>query len=134
MDQENTLIIGSAALNGCSTLNGSVPRDLVAIWKRMCSPRGVIEEFARLKEAITQAAGPQGETEYWEILRRHGVENSGQFKSSQPARLCAKELFQAIQGFQPECAANGVIAVAEVPAAEVQPSGEVQEGKQQNGD
>jgi len=115
-------------------LNGSVPPDLVAIWKRMCSPRGVIEEFARLKEAITQAKGAQGETGYWEILRRHGVENSSQFKSSQPARLCAKELFQAIQSFQQASAANGAIRVAEVPAAEVQRSGEVQEGKQQNGD
>src|SRR4029077_507887 len=114
--------------------NGSVPRDLVAIWKRMCSPRGVIEEFARLKEAITQAAGAQGETEYWDILRRHGVENSSQFKSSQPARLCAKELFQAIQSLQQSCGANGAIGVGEVPTAEVQPSGEVQEAKQQNGD
>jgi hypothetical protein len=100
----------------------------------MCSPRGVIEEFARLKEAITQAAGDQGETAYWEILRRHGVENCSQFKSSQPARLCAKELFQAIQGFQQACAARSAMGVAKVPAAEVQPSGEVQEGKQQNGD
>jgi hypothetical protein len=125
---------GSAALNECSTLNGSVPRDLVAIWKRMCSPRGVIEEFTRLKEAITQAAGAQGETEYWEILRRHGVENASQFKSSQPARLCAKELFHAIQSLQQSCGANGVVGIADVPPAEVQPSGEVQEGKQQNGD
>ena len=98
-------------LNGSAALNGSVSPDLAAIWKRMCSPRGVIEEFARLKGAITQTAGAQGETGYWEILRRHGVENSGQFKSSQPARLCAKELFQAIQSFQQVCAANGAIEV-----------------------
>jgi AAA domain len=44
---------GSAALNGSAVLNGSVPHDLVAIWKRMCSPRGVIEEFTRLKEALS---------------------------------------------------------------------------------
>jgi hypothetical protein len=125
---------GCVALHGSAALNGSVPQDLVAIWKRMCSPRGVIEEFARLKEAMTQAAGGEGETGYWEILRRHGVENSSQFKSSQPARLCAKELFQAIQSLQQSCGANGAIEVAEVPTAEVQQSGEVQEGKQQNGD
>ena len=124
---------GAANLNGSGNANGSVPPDLVAIWKRMCSPRGVIEEFARLKEAIKQAAGAQGETGYAEILRRHGVENSSQFKSSQPARLCAKELFQAIQSFQQACAANGAIGVA-VPEADVQRSGEVQEGNQQNGD
>ena len=125
---------GAANLNGSGNVNGSVPPDLVAIWKRMCSPRGVIEEFARLKEAITQAAGAQGETGYREILKRHGVENSSQFKSSQPARLCAKELFQAIQSFQQTSAANGAIGVAEIPAAEVQRSADVQGGKQQNGD
>jgi hypothetical protein len=125
---------GAANLNGSGNANGSVPRDLVAIWKRMCSPRGVIEEFARLKEEIKQAAGTEGEFGYSEILKRHGVENASQFKSSQPARLCAKELFQAIQSLQQALAANGAIGVAEVPTAEIQRSDEVQEGKQQNGD
>src|SRR5216684_1659839 len=71
---------GATNLNGSGNVNGSVPPDLVAIWKRMCSPRGVIEEFARLKEALTQAAGEQGETGYGEILKRHGVEDSSHFK------------------------------------------------------
>jgi hypothetical protein len=66
----------------------------------MCSPRGVIAEFAKLQEAIMQAGGAQGETRYWEILRRHGAETPSHFRSSQPARLCAKELFQAIQTFE----------------------------------
>jgi hypothetical protein len=125
---------GAANLNGFGNANGSVPPDLVAIWKRMCSPRGVIEEFARLKEAITQAAGAEGESGYVEILKRHGVENSSQFKSSQPARLCAKELFQAIQNFQQACAANRAMGVTEAPAPEVQRNGEVREGVQPSGD
>src|SRR5258706_9427079 len=125
---------GTTNLNGSGNANGSVPPDLVAIWKRMCSPRGVIEEFARLKEAITQAAGAQGETGYTEILKRHGVENSSQFKSSQPARLCAKELFQAIQNFQKASAADGSDGDAEVPVVEVQRNGQVQEGEQLSGD
>src|SRR6266542_2565522 len=74
----------SAGLNGSASSNGSVPPDLAAIWKRMCSPRGVTEEFARLKRAITQAGGAQGESGYVKILRRHGVDCSSQFKSSQP--------------------------------------------------
>jgi len=119
---------GTANLNGSGNVNGSVPPDLVAIWRRMCSPRGVIEEFARLKEAITQAAGAEGETGYGEILKRHGVENSSQFKSSQPARLCAKELFQAIQNFQHDPAAKSAIEVAQAPVPEVQRNAEVQEG------
>jgi hypothetical protein len=83
----------------------------------MCSPRGVIEEFSRLKMVITQFGGAQGESGYWEILRRHGVENAGQFKSSQPARLCAKELFQAIQNFQQTGSPATGTAVVDVPAA-----------------
>jgi len=121
---------GTVGLNGAGgrkgpiRLNGSVPPDLEAIWKRMCSPRGVIEEFSRLKEAITQSGGAQGESGYWEILRRHGVENAGEFKSSQPARLCAKELFQAIQNFQRTGAQARSTVVIEAPAAEATGAGE----------
>jgi AAA domain len=107
---------GAANLNGSGNANGSVPPDLVAIWKRMCSPRGVIEEFTKLKEAITRAGGAQGESGYWEILKRHGVENANEFKSSQPARLCAKELHQAIQDLEQRAAAkasSGAVEAAE---------------------
>jgi hypothetical protein len=125
---------GATNLNGSGNVNGSVPPDLVAIWKRMCSPRGVIDEFERLKEAITQAAGAEGESGYGEILKRHNVENASQFKSSQPARLCAKELFQAIQSFQKASATNGSVGVAEVQVVEVQRNREVQEGEQPSAD
>ncbi|HYM08782.1 MAG TPA: ATP-binding protein [Terriglobales bacterium] len=121
---------GSTGLNGAGNLNSpiglneSVSPDLVAIWKRMCSPRGVIEEFSRLKEAITQSGGPQGESTYGEILRRHGVENSSQFKSSQPARLCAKELFQAIQNMQPTGSPASSMVVVEAHEAAVRSAGQ----------
>lgn len=84
-------------------LNGSVPPDLLVIWKRMCSPRGAVEEFSGLREAMIKKAGAQGHTEYQEILRRHGVERASDFKSSQPARLCARELFLAIQNLRKAC-------------------------------
>lgn len=131
---------GAPELNGAGRKgpirsNGSVPPDLEAIWKRMCSPRGVIEEFSRLKEVITQSGGAQGESGYWEILRRHGVENAGQFKSSQPARLCAKELFQAIQNFQQTGTPATSTVDVEAPAADVTCVGEAgRKGGQQNAD
>ena len=99
----------------------------------MCSPRGLIAEFARLKEAITQAGGAQGKSGYQEILGRHGVECPSQFKSSQPARLCAKELFLAIQTFEQASAVAGNVGVAEslmVPAAKIDGISEVEGGKQ----
>jgi len=126
---------GSAALNGSANTNACVPPDLIAIWKRMCSPRGVIEEFAKLQEAITQVGGAQGESTYQEILKRHGVEGPNQFKRSQPARLCAKELFQAIQNFPQSCDASTGIVAMDPAAAEAEPAGELAvTGGQSHGD
>jgi hypothetical protein len=113
----------SAGTNGSARSNGCVPPDLVAIWKRMCSPRGVMQEFAKLQETITQAGGAQGESIYQEILKRHGVEGPNQFRRSQPARLCAKELFQAIQSFPQSCDASPGIDAVDVAAAEVAVTG-----------
>ena len=126
---------GSAGTNGSASSNGSVPPDLVAIWKRMCSPRGVMQEFTKLHEAIAQAGGAQGEAIYQEILKRHGVEGPNQFRRSQPARLCAKELFQAIQSFPQGCdSLPGIDAVA-VAAAAVEPAAELAvSGGQSHGD
>jgi hypothetical protein len=87
--------------NGSSAGNASIPPALEAIWKRMCSPRGVIAEFAKLREALSAATGGDGEAEYRAILNQHGVERPSDFQSRQPARLCAKELYLAIQNHQP---------------------------------
>jgi len=101
----------------------------------MCSPRGVMQEFAKLQEAITQAGGAQGESTYQEILKRHGVEGPNQFKRSQPARLCAKELFQAIQNFPQSCDASTGIVAMDPAAAEAEPAAELAvSGGQSNGD
>jgi len=124
---------GNGNGSGSVNLNGSVPPDLVAIWKRMCSPRGVSAEFAKLQQAIMQAGGAQGETRYWEILRRHGAENASHFKSSQPARLCAKELFQAIQTFEQPRSGADSISPAELVASAIQQVAEArdpEEGKE----
>jgi len=108
-------INGSGSENGSGVVHKSVPPELEAIWKRMCSPRGVIAEFARLRESLSEAAGTDGESEFQEVLRGHGVERPSDFKSSQPARLCAKELFLAIERHHQN--REACIAVAAVPAA-----------------
>ena len=91
------------ALNG--TANGAVngvagfesvavlTEELAAIWKRMCSPRGVAQEFTALKASIEALAGSTGAAEYYNILRKHGVSHPRQFRSMQPARLCAKDVY-----------------------------------------
>jgi hypothetical protein len=108
-------INGSGGENGSGVVHKSVPPELEAIWKRMCSPRGVIAEFARLRESLSEAAGTDGESEFQEVLRGHGVERPSDFKSSQPARLCAKELFLAIERHNEN--REACVAVAAGPAA-----------------
>ena len=110
-------INGSGGENGSGVVHRSVPPELEAIWKRMCSPRGVIAEFARLRESLAEAAGTDGESEFQEVLRRHGVERPSDFKSSQPARLCAKELFLAIEHYHQNREACVAVAAAPAPAA-----------------
>ena len=76
---------------------GHIPQELVSIWKRMCSPRGVAKELEELKTAIEQLAGATGVTEYARILRLHGVDRPKEFKTAQPARLCAKDVFALLE-------------------------------------
>ena len=63
----------------------------------MCTPRGVVKEFDGLEKALGQLAGSTGVAEYYRILRQHGVEHPKRFKASQPARLCAKEVFGLLE-------------------------------------
>ena len=71
--------------------------ELAAIWKRMCSPRGVTNEFDALKASIEALAGSAGVAEYYGILRKHGVSHPRQFRSTQPARLCAKDVYVLLE-------------------------------------
>jgi hypothetical protein len=63
----------------------------------MCSPRGVINEFADLKKAIEELAGSTGVAEYYRILRQHGAEHPRQFRRMQLARLCAKDVYVLLE-------------------------------------
>jgi hypothetical protein len=95
-----------------------------------------VTEFAKLKEAIIQAAGgAEGESAYQEILKRHSVERPSEFKRSQQARFCAKELFQAIERFQEiSQAANGAAKENKPGAAAAEGLTEVAVSGGQHGD
>ena len=96
----------------------------------MCSPRGVVKELEELKTAIEQLAGSTGVAEYARILRQHGVDRPREFKTAQPARLCAKDVFALLEelrrnarendprlGLEPESQRNGT----DQPANSVEP-------------
>ena len=76
---------------------GTLTEELAAIWKRMCSPRGVAHEFEVFKASIVVLAGSTGIAEFYQILRQHGVSNPRQFRSTQPARLCAKDVYALLE-------------------------------------
>ena len=69
-------------LEGCRLI-AVITEELAAIWKRMCSTRGVLEEFEDLKTAVENLAGSAGVAEYYRILRQHGVDRPRQFKIMQ---------------------------------------------------
>ena len=93
-----TQTAGRKANGSADTGNGeqtvyAVPEELASIWRRMCSPRGVLKELDGLRAAIEELAGSTGTAEFYRILRQHGVERPREFTSTQPARMCAKEVF-----------------------------------------
>jgi hypothetical protein len=83
--------------SGNPKINAPLSEELAGIWKRMCSPRGVAKEFDTLKTEIEQLGGSTGLAEFDSILRRHGVHHPKQFRSSQPARLCAKDVYVLLE-------------------------------------
>jgi hypothetical protein len=74
----------------------AIPQELVSIWKRMCTPRRVVKEFENFRAEVEQLAGSTGVAEYCRILRQHGVDHPKRFKASQPARVCAKHVFELL--------------------------------------
>ena len=72
----------------------------------MCSPRGVAQEFDALKASIEALAGSTGVAEYYGILRKHGVSHPRQFRSAQPARLCAKDVYVLLESLRANAREN----------------------------
>ena len=102
------VVINGAAQSQAAS---AVPQELASIWKRMCHPRGVVKEFEDLRSEIERLAGSTGVAEYCRILRQHGVEHPKRFKASQPARVCAKDVF----GLLEELRANARENQSELP-------------------
>lgn len=73
-----------------------IPQEVIALWGRMTSIQSVCDVMAELKAAISDLTG--SERPYYEILAKHGVEKANQFKSTRPARLCARALWEYIEG------------------------------------
>jgi hypothetical protein len=99
---------GGRLVNGIGGLQAApaIPEELASIWKRMCNPRGVVKEFVGLEAEMERLAGSTGVAEYYRILRQHGVDHPKRFKASQPARLCAKEVFGLLEELRRNASEN----------------------------
>lgn len=64
--------------------------------------RGMIEEFARLRGRL----GPERDSVYFEILRKHGAEHSNQFKDASKAVAAYVELLAAVQALEAQIDAD----------------------------
>jgi phage recombination protein Bet len=77
----------------------AVPPEVQAMWKRMDEGKyPTLDVFGQLKDQCQQVLGDEpGKAAYYSVLKANGVEKSDQFKSSKPAKKCARELWEAIQ-------------------------------------
>lgn len=89
-------VVGPPA-NGGSNGTAPAPLALVHVWEQMTTSAGTIAQFEKLKEELLLVLGSTGASEYERVLQTFGVKNPSEFKSSRPARMCAKELFNCIE-------------------------------------
>jgi hypothetical protein len=95
------------------------------MWKRMCTRRGVTEEFERLHAAVTELGGSTAVSEYARILREFGADRPQQFKTSQTARLCAERVHHFLEELRARSQSEPNDAATTVtPNGEAAPEGE----------
>jgi hypothetical protein len=119
----------SGAVNGVGSFQtiAVLTEELVAIWKRMCSPRGVVKEFDALKASVEALAGSTGIAEYEHLLRRHRVDHPRAFQSAQRARLCAKHVYVLLEQLRSNARENQseLILARDVETVESERAGQV---------
>lgn len=68
-----------------------------AMLNDMATTAGALKVFAKLKDGLGVCLGKEaGERKYYQLLGSHGVEHENEFKSSGPAKACAKEMLNVI--------------------------------------
>jgi hypothetical protein len=61
-----------------------------------------------LRTAIEQLAGATGVGEYERLFRQHGVERPKDYKTAQPARLYAKDVFALVEELRANARENAL--------------------------
>ena len=77
-----------------------VDPDVQALWARMTSKESSLKVFAELKDACKKVIGEGGDSSYYQVLGRFGVQHANEFKSTKPARECAAFIFSRLKEIQ----------------------------------
>jgi hypothetical protein len=64
------------------------------MWAQMKDITSTLKVFANLKKNLAELQN--GDTFYYSVLAKHGVEHANGFKSTKPARAAAREMLEAI--------------------------------------
>ena len=91
---------------------------VVELWARMNSKDSSLKVFGELKKACQTVLGEaEGMKGYYAALARFGVQHANEFKSTKPARDCAKFIFISLKEIQDDAAREAQAAAGD-PTAE----------------
>ena len=93
---------GSPVQQPTAPAQPGVDPDVQAMWARMTSKESSLKVFAELKDACKKVIGEGGESSYYQVLGRFGVQHANEFKSTKPARECAAFIFSRLKEIQAE--------------------------------
>jgi phage recombination protein Bet len=84
-----------------------VDPDIQALHARMNSKESSLKVFGELKASCVTVLGKEaGESSYYQVLGRYGVQHANDFKSTKPARDCAAFIFTSLKQIQAAAAAE----------------------------
>ena len=91
--------VTEAAIPRPAATDGRLPEAVQAIWRRMGQRGGIVPEFAALRQQLIAAQGAgAGSAKYQAVLGGFKVTDPGQFRKLGSARLCARALWEELQG------------------------------------
>ena len=110
---------GAAVQQPTAQTQPGVDPDVQALWARMGSRESALKVYAELKEACVKVLGKEaGESSYYQILGRYGVQHANEFKTQKPVRECAAFIFTRLKEIQAEQAKPAEQPTDAPPAAD----------------
>lgn len=76
----------------------AIPPDVLRLFQVMTTKEACIKTFAQLKHDLSELVGEDAALrKYYEVLGKHNVRHSNEFKGTSAARACGRELFAVIK-------------------------------------